>query len=310
MDKLENRTYKLEIFRYNENNEKVVLGTFGDDDKSGELNVKFNFQKHIGNTLYGTGKVSICGLNTDIVKTLTTIGSVDSAIKERKQIKLYAGYGENKALIIDGTITSALPTIPPNIWINCDVINGYERKLEVKSVSVKANMNLEELSKTVADQIGVKLDFRIKKKSYLSRKMQNFSKNCSLEYLLAGIMEMYPYNPEEDVYGYPVAYIDNDTLIVDYSNFGQVDIEEENRKIYDINKFTGMVGLPELADAGTIASITTLLRPEIKAGDVINLKSEMIPSANGYYNVIGTTYIGEYRGTQWYSQFYCRRLYK
>lgn len=308
MDKLKSRSYKLEIFKLDENNNKVMLGEFG-DSQNDNLNVKFNFQKNIGNTLYGVGKVAICGLDKKLVEYLTTIGSVDSAIKQRKQIKLYAGYGEDKALIIDGSIIGAIPTVPPNIWINCDVINGYERKLEVKSVSIKAEMNLEELSKAVADQIGLKLDFRIKKQSYLKRKMKNLSKTGSLETLLSKIMEMYQYNPKEDIYGYPVAYIDNETLVVDYSNFGQVDIKEENRTVYDVNKNTGMVGLPELSDAGTVASITTLLRPEIKAGNVINLSSEMIPSANGYYTVIGTTYVGEYRGTQWYSQFYCRRLY-
>ena len=106
----------------------------------------------------------------------------------------------------------------------------------------------------------------------------------------------------------PVAYIDNETLIVDYENFSEA--EGQSRTHHKIDKNNGMIGLPEITKAGTIANITTLLKPEILVGDVIDLESVMIKKANGQYNVIGISYVGDFRGEKWYSMFTCRRIIK
>lgn len=303
---LTNRSIEVTIAKYNDKNELSFSKTF-----TKNIAVKFNFEKYIGNAMYGTGKVSICGLDKETTEELTTICSVEQALLERKSITIKAGYGEEKALIIDGTIVSAIPTMPPDIWIECEVLNGYERKQTIKSISVKADLNIQELAETIAKQLDLKngAECRIKNDSYgkrfYQRKMSNISYIGSIEDCIAEVMKMYSFE-EGDLFGVPVAYIDNETLIVDYSNFGETEVN--NRTQHKINKDTGMVGLPEISMAGTIANITTLLKPEIKAGDVIELESSMIPKANGKYNVIGTTYIGDFRGNSWYSMFHCRRI--
>lgn len=305
---LSKRSIEVTISKYNQDGSLAFSKTFVDN-----ISVKFNFQRYIGNAMYGMGKVSLCGLDKQTTNELTTLCSVEQALLERKSITIRAGYGDSKALIIDGTITSAVPTVPPDVWIECDVLNGYERKQIVKSISVKGSLNIKELADTIARQLDLRngAECRIKNDSYgkkfYQRKMTNISFRGCITDCLSEVMNMYSFE-KDDVFGVPVVYIDNETLIVDYSNFGSV--ESKNRTHYQINKDTGMVGLPEISMAGTIANITTLLKPEIKAGDVIDLESYMIPKANGQYNVIGVTYSGDFRGENWYSIFYCRRLTK
>lgn len=305
---LTKRSIKVEITKYNDKNEIVYQDVFVEN-----ISVKFTFEKYIGNAMYGEGKVSICGLKKETVSELTTINSIEEALKERKEIKVYAGYGENQALIIDGTIISAVPTIPPDVWLECEIMNGYERTLKMYSVSVEAEMNIKELAETIAKQLDLKngVDCRIKNdvygKRFYQRTTKNISKVDTMANILSAVMETYSFQ-EGDMYGVPVVYIDNETLIVDYSLFDSV--ESQKRTHHKINKENGMLGLPEISEAGLIANITTLLKPEIKAGDVIDLESEMIPKANGQYTVLGTTYVGDYRGNSWYSTFSCRRIYQ
>ncbi len=303
------RSVKVEIFQYDENGNEKFHKTFENN-----ISVRFNFQKYIGTSFFGYGKVSICGLDKATTETLTTICSEEQALKERKQIRVEAGYEDTKkALIIDGSILSAVPTMPPDIWIDCLVLNGYERQQEMKSVSVKGSFNIKELAEIIAKQIGVKngvicrIDNDVYGKRFYQRKTQNISLIDTVENILNVISQNYSVE-EGDMYGVPVAYIDNETLIVDYENFSEA--EGQSRTHHKIDKNNGMIGLPEITKAGTIANITTLLKPEILVGDVIDLESVMIKKANGQYNVIGISYVGDFRGENWYSMFTCRRIIK
>lgn len=303
---LNNRSVKVDIFQYAEDGTEKFHKTF---EKN--ISVKFNYEKFIGTAFFGTGKVSICGLDKATTETLTTLCSQEEALKERKQIKIEAGYGDKKALIIDGSIISAKPTMPPDVWIDCEVLNGHERKQVIKSISIEGDMNIKELAEAIALQLDLKngADCRIKNdevgKRFYQRKMSNLSYIGTLEDVLGEINKLYSFE-EGDIYGVPVCYVDNETLIVDYANFSAV--ESNKRTHHKIDKDNGMVGLPEISMAGTIANITTLLKSEVKVGDVIDLESYMIPKANGQYNVIGITYVGDLRGTSWYSVFSCRRI--
>lgn len=304
---LNKRSIRVEILQYNKDGETVFSKVFTDN-----ISVKFYFEKFVGNAFFGRGKVSIGGLDKTTVEKLTTICGEEQAKQERKQIKIEAGYeGKKQALIIDGTIISAVPTVPPDVWVECELINGIERNKKMKSISLKGEFDIKELAEAIALQLNLKngVDCRIKNDSYGKRFYQRKSKNVSFignaQRAVGLITQSYSFE-KGDVFGVPKAYIDNETLVVDYSNFGRV--ESKQRTHHKINKDNGMVGLPEISNAGTIANITTILNPEIMAGEIIDLESYMIPKANGQYNVIGITYTGDYRGNTWYSMFHCRRI--
>ena len=302
MNKLEQRTLTITIQKLRKDGSIEMAKEFKD------LNVKFYFQKMIGSAMFGKGRVSICGLDKETIQQLTSFVDYGTTLNERKLIKLEAGYGEKKALIFNASILSAIPTMPPDIWLNCDVINSYELQQSYISLTIEEGLSLQEYCETIAKKIGVNLEMRIKDENYLTSKMSDLAYYGNIFGLINTIENKFPIKAIKKEYGNIVAYIDNGSLIVDYSVIPNSDERAKEQTIKEINQDTGMVGLPEISMAGYLVNITTLLNPEIRTGEIINLKSSQIPSANGLYSVIGITYNGEFRGNNWYTTLTCRRV--
>lgn len=303
MDKLENRTVSVTIQKLNENNEIEMKKVFDN------INVKFNYSFYIGSAMYGVGNISICGLDRLTLDQLISFASQSTVLKEKKLIKVEAGYGDKKALIIDGSIMSAIPTAPPDIWLNCEVINSYELQKQHITLTIDEGLTLQEYAELIAKTINVPLEMRIKDTNYLSKKMSGQSFGGDVFKLVKTITRAFNFKSQDtEVYKYGriASYLVNNTLVVDYANLRNNDERTKNPIL--ISKDTGMVGLPEMSMAGELVNITTLLKPEIKTGDVLKLESEQLKSANGLYYVQGITYTGEFRGTSWYSTLTCWRI--
>ena len=147
---------------------------------------------------------------------------------------------------------------------------------------------------------------RIEDTNYLNKKMSGQDFAGSAYQLIQTIASAVVYNQKKERYGKVISYFENSTIIVDYSLL--MNDDKRTKSPILINKNTGMVGLPEMELIGNVANITTLLKPEIKTGDVIKLESEQMKNANGLFYVKGITYTGEFRGNSWYSTFSCRRI--
>lgn len=300
MNKLENRALEVTIQKIGSDNNIEFSKIFNN------LNVKFSYRTYRGSPMGGKGSVSICGLNRDTLDTLISFSASAKTIKERKLIQVKAGYGDRLALIINGSIISAIPTAPPDIWLKCDVINGYELRKKHITTTIEEGLTLSNYAQAVADVVGIPLEMRITDSDYLNKKMSGKSFEGNIFQLAYTIKEAFKYDKNTDNFGGIVAYIENETLIVDYRDIPSDERRTENPLL--ISKDTGMVGLPEFSNDAQLASITTLLKPEIKTGDVIEVKSEQIKGANGLFFVQGITYTGEFRGTSWYSTFSCWRI--
>jgi hypothetical protein len=304
---LKKRAIELTITKYDQNGKVEFQKEFNSSRSDICPNVKFNFQKYVGSIMYGQGKISICGLDKKSIEVLTGFLSIDSELNKKRVITLKAGYeGEELGLMVDGTIFGALPTIPPDIWLNCDVINNYEQANDKKNFSTSDNLLFTDYIQAVADTLNIKkIENRIKEPSYLNRKISKQAiKAGSMFNIVYSISDVFAINNK---YPYGVtAYIENETLIVDYTDL--IPNDERIQTPILVNKDNGMIGLPEITNAGQICNITTLLNTSIKTGDVIKMESSQIPSSNGLFYVIGVTYSGEYRGNNWYSVFHCRRV--
>ena len=296
MAKLPKRQLYVEIEKLDRNGNREFLKTF-----ENSLNVKFNFIKYIGNIMAGDGTVSLCGLDNKTIEALTSIGQYDTEIAKRRIIRVKAGYeGQELGLMINGTIKTAMPTVPPDIWLNCGVINNLEaRENNNYAFATKEAMKLPDYIKSIADYLNLKIENRIKDENILSQIVSKQSISGNLFDIVYSISDA-----AEKI----TAYIENETLIIDYREEPPEGDERYSNPI-EVNKDTGMVGLPEIFNAGIQANITTLLNTSIKTGNIINLTSSQIPAANGKYYVVGITYTGDYRGNAWYSMFHCRRAY-
>lgn len=278
------------------------------------LDVKFSYTRFLGNGMFGRGRVSICGLSMDTIAMFTSFWSEDTELAKKKIVKISAGYEANgceeakMGTIIEGSIVSAIPTIPPDIWLNCEVVNSYETKFQTFSFSMKGKYTLEKTVENIAQFLKLEPEIRLDKTdtNYRNRELKNISFIGDKFALVNKIEEMFTIK-KDDKNGGIIAYIEDNKLVIDYSN---LELNQYNRDGAPtlIDKAHGMVGVPEPMWAGQAVKITTLLNPAIKTGDVIQLKSDLIPSLNGYYYVFTISYEGQFRGTNWYSSFVCKRL--
>lgn len=305
---LKKRALELTITKYDQNGNIEFQKEFNTYGNNESLNVKFNYNKYRGSILYGKGEVSICGLDKKSIEVLTGFLSIQTELEKKRVITVKAGYEQEElGLMIDGTIQSALPTMPPTVWLNCEVINNYEQSNDRKNFSTTGNLLFKDYIQAVADTLNIKkIDNRIKKESYLNRKISKQAKPAGNMFdIVYTISRAFTVDKKAGFYGI-VAYIENETLIVDYANLPADD--ERTKTPILVNKDNGMIGLPELTSAGKFCNIMTLLNPSIHTGDVIQLESSQIPSANGLFYVKGITHNGEYRGNNWYSIFHCGRV--
>ena len=96
-----------------------------------------------------------------------------------------------------------------------------------------------------------------------------------------------------------VAFVEDDQLKV---------IDAKNPKgtgIRLISEETGMIGIPAIDHFG--ATIRIFMDNTVKLGDKIQLKSKLIPSADGFYFVYCIQHDAALREQQFYSTLKCRR---
>lgn len=302
MDKLTKRQVSITLEKQDTQGNIEYTATYKDG-----LDVKFSYTRFLGNGMFGRGRVSICGLSMDQVAMFTSFWSEDTELAKKKIVKVSAGYeGQTMGTIIEGSIVSAIPTMPPEIWLNCEVINSYETKFQTFSFSMKGKYTLKKTVENIAQFLKLEPKIRIDKASYLNRELKNISFIGNKFDLVNTIEDMFPLK-KDDKNGGIVAYIEDNSLIVDYSELEENQYNRNGEPVL-IDEDNGMVGVPEPMWAGQAVKITTLLNPAIKTGDVIQLKSRLIPSLDRYYYVFTISYEGQYRGNNWYSSFVCKRL--
>ena len=105
------------------------------------LAVRFKITQYRG-TVFSQGTISVCGLSKEHINQLTTFQGAYLATQNDKYIRLTAGYVDGKddesAVIFDGLIFKAIPTMPPDVWLNMEVFSNLDLVSEEKEISVEA----------------------------------------------------------------------------------------------------------------------------------------------------------------------------
>ena len=255
------------------------------------LNIRFNVQKFRGQ-LQGLARISICNLEKSDLEYLTTYMSPWVEVQKQKRIQLFAGYEGKTGLIFSGDIIKAIPTVPPDVWLNCEAMGGYYNNLLVESFTINGPIAIGDVCQIAASKLGVSFVSRASADVF-GRKIDSFCHTGGLNKCLKKINEL----------GLCCAWIENETLFID-------DLEPnkpaEGAPVRLISEDSGMVGIPEPGPIGVDLSI--LMDPSINLGDPIELKSKIIPSASGIYYPYCLEHTGELRGNEWYTKLKCRRF--
>lgn len=254
------------------------------------VNIKFNIQKFQGQ-LQGKARISICNLAAEDVEYLTTYMSPWIEIQKQKKIQLFAGYENKMGLIFSGDIVRAIPTVPPDVWIQCEALGGYYNNLIVDSFTLKGPLAIGDVCKIIAEKLGVSFISNASQEVF-NKKIDGFCHSGGLNNAIKKINEL----------GICVAWADNETLYI----ADKEPKKPENGTVRLISEESGMIGMPEPGPVGVDMAI--LLDPSIKLGEPVELKSSRIPSANGIYYPYSIEHTGELRGNEWYTKLRCKRF--
>lgn len=162
--------------------------------------------------------------------------------------------------IFVGDITSAEPSLPPDIELTLVAKTANASKGKLTAKSAPAQSKLSAIAKSIADDMGLSLDFQAQDKN-----IGNYShsgpelKQIDLLQQAGGVS----------------AYVDDKNLVV--KDAGRA----LKGRVRILNKTSGMVGLPKPTEKGL--KVTFLIDADTVLGGMLRLESQMNPAADGDY---------------------------
>lgn len=265
---------------------ETVNGARANAKRLDGISTRFRIEKYM-NAVMNKATIQLANLAREDIEYLTTFTSWAFAIEKRKRIRLFAGYeNQNVGLIFDGDITKATPTMPPDIWLECEALSGFYDNQNVLSISIAQETSLRSICEEAAQQLGLSLKFY----SENQKTIDGFTYCGGARNILYKINDLF-----------------------------QVCAYEENRKLYVrdlyptskyvnaklISENSGLIGIPQPGPMGV--DLTVLLDPTIELGAPIQLKSRRIPAADGIYYPYAMIYEGASRENPFYTHLRCRR---
>lgn len=260
-----------------ENGEKTIDG----------LNVRFSVRQ----MCYAFGsqaQISIFNLSMQDVNYLTLFSPFFSS-KKRNTVKISAGYDNNIVPIFEGDVWQALPTKHgADIVLNIKAVKGLfgGRQIVSKVIKNKAKrIPVREVCKQTASWLKLPLNYLATSNKVLDTFVMTGNVTEAIKKI----------NSIGDVVAFEE---DNQLKVIDVKN-------PKGTGTRVISEETGMIGIPAIDHFG--ATIKIFMDNTVKLGDKIQLKSKLIPSANGDYYVYCITHDGALREQQFYSTLKCRR---
>ncbi len=250
------------------------------------LNVRFNITKRRGSTM-NRAEIAICNLQTSTVEYLTTINALGGNQKERKVLRLFAGYEDNAGQIFEGDIIRALPSAPPDVWITAQCLSGYHNNMQLVTLDLKGGVSAKQVCTLVAKQLNLELDW----KSTSKKKLDQFKYQGPMTKAIEELNQI----------GEIVVYQDDRYLVVEDE---KMTAPAAGEWIRTFSLESRLIGLPEPDLFGV--KFKVLLDPTLKCGQPIRLESKQIPSANGVYYIYSLTHRGELRAEPFYTELSCR----
>lgn len=250
----------------------VSLSITIDKDKPGAQTFVFDQSYYIiaqGNRLTN-GLFGDCALRIDNIAKQTRDYIVSrtsqwATNKTTAQVSLEVGresYGTFQ--LFAGAAVASNPSQPPDIGLTLHSLAGAQYLTYANASLLPQNATLKQICQSVADNLGLQLDFQASQNPLVG----NYHFNGSIGKQMQSLSLL------GDIWVY-----------MDVPNTLVVTDAQTSRKLppVEVNYQTGMVGVPEITEIGARAIV--LIKNEIKIGSPVNLKSILNPSINGEYNI-------------------------
>lgn len=231
--------------------------------------------------------VGILGLGRDTIQRLT-VWNYAQAITRARKIAVYAGY-EKDGLprpIATGIITQAIPTTPPEMWLNFTCLIG-KMDFDPKDPMTMTDTTTSEILAKIAGMNGYMSRWDAKEVSG-SKKVAKYYLNAAPSWMLSKFAEDF------GVY----VYWDDSTLVaVDKNAWATQKVQSVTEVI---GPSSGLLAIGNVDLKG--ATIRRRLDVRSRLMTWVRLESAIIPSASENYFVIGKRHVGQFRGNDWYTE--------
>jgi len=207
------------------------------------------------------------------------------------KVELKAGYEKKTFAIFKGVLESVSITAPPSLGVS---INAWGIRsvleLETKSTTIEAELPVVNAAASVLRKYGCTFKDQ-SKGAATNQKLSHVTISGTLLEVIGTISSWCP--------GWRLVH-----------NYGQVialPILDKGDKKYTISKTNGLLAVSNVDYYG--ANIQTWMNDfTTVVGTTVDLKSELNNSASGEYDIYELSYIGDYRGREWYARLTGRRL--
>lgn len=251
------------------------------------LDIKFDIVK-IGD-IYARFKASVLGLSTAHINQFTVWNPAD-AVATQRQISVFAGYEQDAITtpLCKGFVFNALPTPPPEMWMNFDCMLSLDGKIPVEGEEPMYDKPIGEIFKKICSLMGVKYLWLAK--NVQEDKKGRFDFTGSRDRLFVRFSE---------AFNVTVVMGDDKNVIV-YDKRPWNTTNPDPNRIRKINIDTGLLMVGSVTIAG--ATIRTRLNDSYSLMEWVRLESLLIPSASGDYMVLKKHHVGHLRGEEWYTE--------
>lgn len=258
------------------------------EDDSGQMikyyGLDFKFKVKSVGDIYNQFSVSILGLSAKTINSLTVWNPV-TAVERLRKIAVYGGYEKTgEELIASGYVWHAIPTSPPEMWLNFECWKYLSVEDEVRKPRELTNKSILQVFNEVAAECGMRPGF------YASRPNRNVG-SFVIEGKIANLAHKFASR-------FDLTVVDNAGMLVCRDRNGE---RGKPENAFLISNNTGLLSTTNIDIVG--ARITTRLRTDIGLCDWIYLESELIPSASGHYFAIEKELEGHFRGELWVSRY-------
>lgn len=251
------------------------------------VNVRFNINKRMS-AVMNSANIGICNLARADIEYLTTFSSQFIALEQRKRIRLFAGYDDDVPLIFDGDIVEALPTDPPDVWLETKALSGYYNNKTQTTKSYNGAIGIKNLCQDYAAVNGLGLN----DESTGSRVLSGFE--------FTG--DKYKVFSELNNIGDVTVWEEDGILNVIDKNA----VRKTRDEIIISEESSAMIGIPHIDNIG--AEVSMLFNNRVVLGGVARLETKRIPSASGRYMIYEYSHVGSLRETDFYTKLKMRRL--
>lgn len=297
------------LSKYNTHNQTATLSEryvsveFYDDNKQSEkfegIDIMFTVTKKRC-ALRNSASFQIANLKRERIEYLTSFASQWVNMEKHRRIRIKAGYvdkdvkdkGLNAGIIYDGDLLSAIPTQPPDVWLECEGLSGMYDNQKIGALSIKGKVKVSEIAKTIANKLKLK---------FINELTAKNDKTVDGFYHSGGMSDL---TDEINNLGIATVFIDDDTLHIQ-DNDPKIPTNTDTVPVVSME--TGLIGIPRPDPLGV--RFTVQLTSKYKLGEALKLESKAIPSCNGIYYPYIITYRGSLRGAQFVTELDCRRFW-